>query len=96
MGEIEFYGAKTGSIIKNGSLDNTIIYPIPALDIVHLKNIQGVTSVSIIGMDGKKMLDKSISGKESDIDISSIAKGSYMLVLKGEKVYESRLLIISH
>lgn len=96
VGEIEFYGAKTGSIIKNGSLDNTIIYPIPALDIVHLKNIQGVTSVSIIGMDGKKMLDKSISGKESDIDISSIAKGSYMLVLKGEKVYESRLLIISH
>ena len=95
ISEIEFYGPKSGSVNNNNVVNKAIIYPIPAANALHIKNIEGVNSVSIVGLDGKEVLSKSVNGTEIDLDISTITNGSYTLILKGEKRHQSSLLLIS-
>jgi poly(beta-D-mannuronate) lyase len=96
IGEIEFYGNATVAIDDNEFENAALIYPVPTKDILHLKNLNGVLSVAIFDMNGHKIMDKYISdsAKELDLKVSSIASGSYILVLKGEQLYQSKRFII--
>ena len=96
IGEIEFYGSLTTSTDDTELTNKTLIYPIPATDRLHLKNINQVDLISIYSMDGRKMMDKRLTGSEStiDLDISAITDGSYMIVLKGAQTLETVLIVI--
>ncbi len=98
IGEIEFYGNELIVNTEEVALANKpIIYPIPAQDLLHLKNISQVDLIAIYRMDGKKILDRKVRDSilETDLDLSSIANGVYMLVLQGEAFFHSEFLIIA-
>lgn len=97
IGEIEFYGSDIVSIDENEGVNQALIYPIPSHDILYIKNLQRVNLISIYGTDGRKILDKSISASELEINLnlSSISNGSYIIILKGDNIYQSTRFIIS-
>ena len=97
VGEIEFYGSTTVSIDENEFTNETLIYPIPTKDILYLKNMKGVNLITIFGMDGRKIMDQQITGLASEVDlnVSSLSSGSYIIMLKGEQLYQSKLFTIS-
>jgi poly(beta-D-mannuronate) lyase len=98
VGEIEFYGSITVSIDENESVNKTLIFPIPTKDILHLKNMKGINLITVYDMDGRKILDKKItsSTSETDLNVSSLSNGSYVVVLQGEQINERRLFNILH
>lgn len=98
VGEIEFYGSGIVSVDENELANKTVIYPVPTSDLLHLKNINGVNLISIYSLDGAKIMDKKITGSESEVNlnVSSMPTGSYIIVLKGEQIYQSKRFIISH
>ena len=97
VGEIEFYGNEIVSVDENEFANSTLIYPLPAKDILHLENLNGVNLISVYDMHGREIMDKNISGSALaiDLDVSSIPSGSYVIVLKGEQVYQSKLFVVS-
>lgn len=77
MKSIIIVGSQTTSLVEQNQLKN-IIYPNPASTILSIHNS---ASVKIYDMNGKLVLEQvSISNKE-DIDISSLRKGMYTVVL---------------
>lgn len=95
--EIEFYATSTLSVDGNELVNKDIMYPIPANGILYLKNINSANLIIIYSMDGRKIMEKTInSGSEVNIDVSSIPNGTYVVVLKGEQLYQSKRIIISH
>lgn len=98
VGEIEFYGSEIVATDDIELANKPLIYPVPAKDILHLKNMNGIDLISIYDMNGRKIMDKSItgSGLDVDLDVSSIPNGSYMMTLKGDQIYQSELFIVLH
>ncbi|MFK7971366.1 MAG: T9SS type A sorting domain-containing protein, partial [Bacteroidia bacterium] len=99
IGEIEFYGDRTTVSIDDDELAQHIsIYPIPAQDRLHVKNINRVNTIAVYSMDGRKMIEKTIMGSasEASLDVSSIPDGAYIVILKGEGIYQSRRIVILH
>ena len=96
VGEIEFYGTDLVNTDEIEFANKTLLYPNPAQNILHLENLNKVDLISIYHMDGRKMMDKYLTGTELeiDLDISSIFNGSYILVLKGEGVFESKRFVV--
>jgi hypothetical protein len=74
------------------------IIPNPVGNIMYLKNLNENTNlVELFSMDGRKIMDKKIGVEsESDLDVSSIANGTYIVNFKGEQIHQSKLIIISH
>jgi poly(beta-D-mannuronate) lyase len=95
IGEIEFYGNKLVSTEENELANQALLYPIPAQDILHLKNMNHVNFISVYSIDGRKILDKKTSDSKLELDVSSLFNGSYIIVFKGEKTYQSQHFIIS-
>ena len=53
--------------------------------------------IQLYSLDGRKVLEKDSNFETNvDIDISSISNGSYIIIVKGKQLYQSKLLIISH
>lgn len=98
VGEIEFYGSNMVSANEIEFANKTLMYPVPAQKVLHLKNINQVDLISIYNMDGRKIMDKVISefDLEIDLDVSSLSNGTYIIVLKGEQIYQSKMFIISN
>lgn len=96
IGEIEFYGTSLVSTSDIEFTNHTLIYPVPAQDVLHLENANDVNLISVYSMDGRKVLDKNLSGFDTEIDlnISSIPNGSYFIILKGEAIYQRELFTI--
>ncbi len=97
IGEIEFYGELTVSTEEKELIEQTLIYPVPANNMLHLENLNRINLISIYGMNGQKRMDKKMTGLETttDLDISGVVPGTYMLVLTGAQNYESSVIIIS-
>lgn len=97
VGEIEFYGSELVTVYENEFANSVLIYPVPTKDILRLENIGGVNLISVYGLDGRKILDKNLTGSalEVNLNVSSISNGSYIIVLKGERIHQSKLFHIS-
>lgn len=98
VGEIEFYGSGIVAVDENEFANKTLIYPVPTNDLLHLKNINGIDLIAVYGMDGTKIMDKKLSSSASEaiLNVSSIPNGAYIVVLKGERVHQSKRFMISH
>jgi len=98
VGEIEFYGSGIVAVDENEFANKTLIYPVPTNDLLHLKNINGIDLIAVYGMDGTKIMDKKLSSSASEaiLNVSSIPNGAYIVVLKGERIHQSKRFMISH
>lgn len=84
----------TTSIDEN-FLAGTFIYPNPAKDVIHIKNIPVGTSLSIFDVTGK-IVHKSITeAKEIHINTSNFADGIYFVQLKNDETLTNKKLIIN-
>jgi len=59
--------------------------------------MQGIQTISIYTLNGKRVLKKRISNTETnlDLDISMIPNGSYIIQLAGAHTSKSKLIIIA-
>ncbi|RXP45218.1 T9SS C-terminal target domain-containing protein [Lutibacter sp. HS1-25] len=101
ISEIEFYGNLVAalSVEEDEFASQLNIYPIPATGTLNImaKN-NNVKSVKLFGVDGRMLINKTISSMQFEIplDVSSIANGTYLLVLTNDSnVTYSKLIYIS-
>jgi len=97
IGEIEFYGETILSHTDNQATVATMIYPVPTSDILSIRHVIGVESLTLSRLDGTRVLTCKISksAPESSLDVSSLSAGTYLLTLEGRQVSsESQLIII--
>lgn len=76
--------------------EDCLIYPIPAnnqLKVV-LANTTGTTQVQITDLMGRVHANQQFTGESIHIDISDMANGSYLILVKqGEKVFNRKFII---
>lgn len=72
--------------------------PNPVGKIMHLKNLSERTNlIQLFSLDGRKIMDKTIdSESEINFNVSSVSNGTYIVVLRGEQLYQSKRVIILH
>ncbi|GAA3650428.1 hypothetical protein GCM10022397_38770 [Flavivirga jejuensis] len=68
----------------------------PVEKIMHLKNVpEKANLIQLFSLDGKKIMDKTIdSESEINFDVSSISNGTYIVVIRGKQLYQSKRIII--
>lgn len=78
--------------------DSFYIFPNPVGNILYVKDLpEKANLIQLFSLDGQQLMDKTIdSESEINIDVSSISNGSYFVILRGEQLYQSKLVIISH
>lgn len=54
-------------------------YPNPVKDILNLTYINGIKEVQVFNMLGQEVVSKTVKGTKSDIDMQSLAVGTYMV-----------------
>lgn len=79
--------------------DAISIYPNPAKNILHVdcSKINGKTTVSILDLQGRKLITKenlANNGFYQQIDISSLASGPYIVRIEGEKINHFESFIV--
>jgi DNA gyrase inhibitor GyrI len=65
----------TGDVAEN-NLDLSV-YPNPAENVLNIDAAESLSSVKVIGMDGRVVVEEEINGNTVSIDVSSIEAGSY-------------------
>ncbi|QNM84689.1 T9SS type A sorting domain-containing protein [Polaribacter pectinis] len=97
--EIEFYKTDNLSVDENKQ-SSTLIYPIPANNLLEIKNVKAdVNSVNIISLQGKVVISKKLMTSQTNltIDTSNLANGLYFVhLLNTNKEKESKLIIVQH
>lgn len=96
--ETEIYGTTTLSVFEN-ELSKVIIYPVPAKDVLKLKNLKNaVKKITIYSREGRNVIEKSLNSNQSEtyIDISSLSNGAYIINLSdGSNSSQSKMILIS-
>ena len=57
-------------------------YPNPTNDILNLKNSQNIDNITVFDLLGKEVLTQKINATESQIDISTLSSGMYLIKVK--------------
>jgi uncharacterized repeat protein (TIGR03803 family) len=97
LGTIFKYSIPAG-VDENDMLKFLNIYPNPAtnkINIVNTGNLQKETIVSIFNIQGEQVFSNTFTNQNSmDIDVSSLAKGVYMVKIQTEKGFAVKKLIL--
>lgn len=64
---------------------NIIVYPNPAKSFIKISGLQKSTDYEIFSIDGK-FIKKGISNPDSEINISTLVKGTYVLKFNNQSV----------
>jgi hypothetical protein len=86
----------TTASVKNNSIEGFATYPNPVTNNVFSikSNSSDIKEISIFNVLGKQVLFASLSGVQSDVDVSSISAGLYILkVTEGTKIATTKLVI---
>lgn len=98
----ELGNRKTKTIIKNNTaipkvLDENlfVVIPNPVKTFLKIKSTQDIQqgNYSIYNMDGKILLEGTVTSCEMKVNVSSFSKGSYIILLSSEKKYTSKVFI---
>jgi hypothetical protein len=65
-------------------LPNFRYYPNPVQHVLNISNSSTIEDIEIISVSGKSILSKKINNTQSEIDLSNIASGFYLLKVKSE------------
>ena len=65
----------TSGIAENNL--NITVYPNPAENVLNIDAAESLSSVKVIGMDGRVVIDTDVNGNTTSIDVSGLEAGSY-------------------
>lgn len=74
------------------SLDNVVVYPNPATEVINLKGTHQSDELYVYDMNGKLLMSSTLSA--STIDISALANGTYNLMIKRNDNFIIKRLIV--
>ena len=78
------YGLPTG--VSNYETHELFIYPNPSTEYLTITNTKNIEVISIVGISGKSILNKQLSGENNvRIDVSGFMAGTYFVVAKSDK-----------
>jgi len=78
----------TGNVNEN-NLDLSV-YPNPAENVLNIDAAESLSSVKVIGMDGRVVVNKEVNGNSTSVDVSGIEAGSYYYEVVSSKGIVSR------
>jgi hypothetical protein len=83
-------------VIQSGTDQNVRIYPNPACDKLYIAGLDRINGLDILTIAGSKVLSKTIIEPETELDISALPPGIYLLKLCNEMevINTSKLIII--
>ena len=94
------YEDVTSSVSDQANMNETIVYPVPASQAIHLKNLNNALSkIEILNLDGRIFLFQEIEihSQNLSINTSSLANGIYFIKLtNSDKQSEFKKIIIQH
>lgn len=64
---------------QDTSVSKLSFYPNPTKDILNIDNAVDIENIIIYDLSGKKVLTQTFNSKKGSVDVSSLAKGSYMV-----------------
>lgn len=69
------------STLGNGSVkaNNFSFYPNPVKDVLHLSHDQNISDVAVFNLLGQQVITKAIDANATQIDMSGLASGSYLV-----------------
>lgn len=71
------------------------LYPNPANDVLSIESEMAAGEVSIQDMRGKTVLTAALQGKQSKLAIGHLAKGLYLVTVKGAQYLKTQKLVIN-
>lgn len=93
-------GGAKDSAGREGNPDNNkqanalLLYPNPATSIVNVTAKKNMEQINIVGMDGRRIQSIRSSGTKAMVPVTTIQKGTYLLVIKyKDGTWENKLII---
>ena len=82
--------------LSTGSFDNAGFkyYPNPVKDILNLSYTSSISNVSVINLLGQQVLTKNVNANESQLDLSSLTTGTYLVKVTTEDNLEKTIKIV--
>ena len=77
IGVVSIQGQQVG--VKQNSIDEFSFFPNPANDVLNLKSVENLESVIIFDLLGQKVIESRANGTDSQLDISSLSTGIYIM-----------------
>jgi hypothetical protein len=73
---------------------NIRVYPNPSSSSVTVEYIAALKRISILSMDGKKMIDQKVYGNQQNVDVSGLSDGIYIISVetKDEKILRTKFI----
>ncbi len=88
----------TTAVVTSG-LSSVSVYPNPVKDVIYIarSNVAEAVSITLMDITGKIVVQKVVTSpnREISLDVAGLAEGMYILSVKGDKVNETRKVIIS-
>jgi hypothetical protein len=83
-GKYEYSDIESVSIKQGASL---AVYPNPVSEVLSVKHSASANRISIINLEGKKLLEKAVSNDaiSTDINVMSLSTGTYFIVVEGKE-----------
>jgi hypothetical protein len=87
-----------GESLSTATFDNNNFkfYPNPVKDILTISNESSISTVSIINLLGQQLIVKSINANESQLDLSTLSAGTYLVKVKTEDNLEKTIKIVKN
>lgn len=71
--------SRAGLATKESSTAKLSFYPNPTKDVLNIDNTIDIENVNIYDLSGKKVLTQNFNSKKVSVNVSSLAKGTYMV-----------------
>ena len=98
IAEIEFFGSETLSLDESSFENQLQLFPNPTSELINIKTqLNTLDTIKILSLTGKKVLEMNVKATETafNINVSKLAKGTYLLVFfKENKLKASKKIII--
>ncbi|MFA8300080.1 MAG: T9SS type A sorting domain-containing protein [Hyphomicrobiales bacterium] len=73
---------------------NVVLFPNPAEGVLNIKSDVLLKMITIYNVNGQKVIEKQLKGKEETIDVNNLTKGMYFVTLKDENsTFTQKVLI---
>lgn len=77
IGVVSIQGQQVG--VKENAIDDFSFFPNPANDVLNLKSVENLGTVIIYDLLGQQVIESRANGTDSQLDISSLSTGIYIL-----------------
>lgn len=85
----------TSSDIENITVENyTHIFPNPAAEKVSIQCSFKIKSIEVFNEQGQKLNEKKINAYNTTLDVSSYAKGSYIIKINTKSGYTTKKIVV--